>query len=565
MSLKIVTSEIERFLKSSEPEVLVLRGKWGTGKTYLWKALVREFAQSDLPTSRYSYVSMFGINSLDDFRYLLFQQCVPNKTIGTVPSMSSFKENAAAFAESYGRKSASLFSKLPVVKDFMSEVRSLAYLSVNNTLICIDDVERKGKDLDIREILGVVSQLKEEKSCKVILIMNQSGLDSENIFQFETYREKVIDIELAFSPTAKECASIGLDLSQPIDAQLKPLILKLGITNIRVIFRIKRLIKLVHPHLEKLEPEVFHQAIHTLALFTWCYLSDDEVSPNYEFVKKSGLGFMMAWEEDDEKSSEKEKAWRSVLLDYGVTSIDEFDLTLAEIVETGFVIPEKLESAANNLNAQIVANKGDQSFGEAWKLYHDSFDDNQAQVIQLIFDRFKENVKYITPLNLNATVSLLRELNRDDLADECIDYYVESRKDESDLFDLDEYPFAGDIRDKKIIDSFAKAISETEPELSLRDVVARIAGKNGLSRNDIEVMSAASVDEYYNLFKSEKGAHLRGFVKACLQFKRIAGTTEEQQSISSKAEEALKRIGSESDINRRRVSSYGIDVPKIQD
>ena len=536
----------------------MIRGEWGTGKTFTWKRLLNEFRKDDLPTKRYSYVSLFGVNTLEDFRFLLFQQCITNSAIGTEPSMQSFKENAASFAESYGRKATKLLNRIPIISDFMGEVKSLAYLSLGETLICIDDLERKGKDLDVREILGTISQLKEEKSCKIVLILNASGLDSENRSQFEAYREKVIDIELAFSPTAEECAEIALTPHSLTDTQLRPLLLKLGITNIRVIFRIKRLIKIVTPHLKDFEPELLQQAMHTLTLFTWCYLSDDGVSPPYEFLKGSRLNILGV--PDDEVDSEEENGWRSILQDYSFFDIDEFDLVLADVVETGYVNARVLRKTATNLNSQVLANKGDKSFSEAWRLYHDSFSDNQDQVVDLMFSRFKENAAYITPMNLNGTVSLLRELNRDDLADECIEYYIETRKSEYKLFDLDDYAFADDITDPGIKNAFEKAMVDAEPELTLRDVVTRIAGKNGWGIKDIEVMSNASVDDFYQLFKSENGDHLRSYVKACLQFKRISNTSDTEKAISSTAEEALKRIGAESDINRRRVSSYGVKV-----
>lgn len=558
MSLKIVEAEIERFLTSPDPEVLVIKGEWGTGKTFTWKKLLNEFSKKDLQTKRYSYVSLFGVNTLEDFRFLLFQQCMTNSAIGTEPSMQSFKENAASFAESYGRKATRFLDRIPVISDFMGEVKSLAYLSLSESLFCIDDLERKGQDLDVREILGTISQLKEEKSCKIVLILNQSGLDEKNKSQFEAYREKVIDIELAFSPTAEECIDIGFDPESSVDTQLRPLILKLGITNIRVICRIKRLIKIVTPHLSGLEPELLQQAIRTLTLFTWCYLSDDGVSPSYMFLKGSRLNILGL--PDNDVDSEEENCWRSMLQDYGLFDIDEFDLALAEVVETGYVNKQLLQKAAANLNSQVIADKGDKSFREAWDLYHDSFNDNQNQVIDVMFSRFKENVTYITPLNLNGTVSLLRALDRDNLADECIEYYIERRKGERKLFDLDDYAFAGDITDPAIRDAFERTMVDAEPELSLRDVVARIAGRNGWGTKDIEVMSKATVDDYYQLFKSERGDHLRSFVKACLQFKQISNASDKQRAISSTAENALKRIGKESHINRRRVSSYGVKV-----
>jgi len=558
MTLSVVKAEIERFLRSEEAEVLVLKGGWGTGKTFTWKKLIAEFvSRESLPTIRYSYVSLFGVNSLQDFKFLLFQQSVPNSTIGNDPSISAFRENALGFSETFARKGFNWFAKLPILKDFSSEVRSLAFLSIKKTLVCVDDFERKAKELEARDVLGLISQLKEEKGCKVVLIMNDGGLDEADFKEFEKYREKVIDIELGFDPNVEECISIGLDSEDELDRKLEPKLLKLGIKNIRVIFRIKRLIRIVLPHLREFEPEILDQAIHTIALFSWCYLSDDSVSPNYDFVKNSGLKLMGL---SDDEISDVEKAWSGILQDYGFISVDEFDLVLADVVETGYVNPNSFSNPLSALNAQLLANKGEKSFSEAWHHYHDSFDNNQEEVINLIYERFRENVKYISALNLNGTVSLLRELGRDDLADTCISHYIENRRDEPKLFDLDSYSFAGDITDKRLRQEFNRVHIDIAPQKSLRETVREIAGKNGWGRRDIEVMAEASEDDYYELFKTEQGRHLHSFVNACLQFKRIQGTSDRERSISDNAEAALRRIATESKVNRRRVAIYGIHI-----
>ena len=560
MTLSIVREEIFRFLESKNAEVLVLKGEWGTGKTFTWKRLLKEYIQhNELPTSRYSYVSLFGSNSLQDFKFLLFQQSIQNSTIGSEASVSSFKENAVGFSEMFGRKGFGLFGSLPMIKGFSAELRSLAFLSLTNTLVCLDDLERKGRGLEVRDILGLVSQLKEEKNCKTVIILNEQGLADSDQEQFELYREKVIDIELAFTPNVDECISVGLESDDKIDQKLKPKIAELGITNIRIIFRIKRLISIILPHLEEYEPELSDQAIHTVVLFCWCYLADDSTSPNYEFVKKSGLA-LLGLKDDDAR--EEEKAWTSILHSYQFSSVDEFDLVLAGIVESGYIDPEALKAPLEGLNARMLANKGDKSFEEAWRLYHDSFEDNQDDVIDLIYSRFKENVSYISPLNLNGTVSLLRELGREDLADSCIDHYVSSRSDTPELFNLQSYPFSGEISDPQIRKRFEEAYISAVPPKPLRETVEGIAGKTGWGREDISVMASASEDDYYTLFKGENGPHLHSFVNACLQFKRIEGLDDEERSIAEKAETALRRIAGESAVNRRRVASYGIALDK---
>lgn len=69
MSTELVIKEIQRFLASEEEEIMSLRGRWGVGKTYTWKKFLKEASdQKKIALERYSYVSLFGVNSLDEFR-----------------------------------------------------------------------------------------------------------------------------------------------------------------------------------------------------------------------------------------------------------------------------------------------------------------------------------------------------------------------------------------------------------------------------------------------------------------------------------------------------------------
>ena len=63
MTTATVRSVVERFLKSSDPEVLVLKGAWGVGKTYAWNKWVAD-SKNALPLKSYCYVSLFGIPPL---------------------------------------------------------------------------------------------------------------------------------------------------------------------------------------------------------------------------------------------------------------------------------------------------------------------------------------------------------------------------------------------------------------------------------------------------------------------------------------------------------------------
>jgi hypothetical protein len=67
VSIALIESEIQRFLSAAEPEVLCISGHWGVGKTFAWNRFLSDAkAKQKIALKRYSYVSLFGVNSLDE-------------------------------------------------------------------------------------------------------------------------------------------------------------------------------------------------------------------------------------------------------------------------------------------------------------------------------------------------------------------------------------------------------------------------------------------------------------------------------------------------------------------
>ena len=74
MSVKVIKDQIFQFLSSDEPEVMAIKGEWGVGKTFSWKKFLKDASSEDkISLDRYSYVSLFGINSLEAFKYSIFE------------------------------------------------------------------------------------------------------------------------------------------------------------------------------------------------------------------------------------------------------------------------------------------------------------------------------------------------------------------------------------------------------------------------------------------------------------------------------------------------------------
>ena len=192
MSLNVAKEQIEKFLNSDLPEVMAIKGAWRVGKTYTWNKLLKDAEEEKkVKYKKYSYVSLFGINSLESLKYSVFEQTINTDLIGN-PSLDTFKTNADTLLTSLGKKSLQYFQSAPLVKNFAPAIQSASFLSVNKTIICIDDFERKSEDVSLRGVLGLVLLLKEQRDCKIVLIFNDEKMGEENADKYQRFREKVI-------------------------------------------------------------------------------------------------------------------------------------------------------------------------------------------------------------------------------------------------------------------------------------------------------------------------------------------------------------------------------------
>ena len=555
MSIQIIKEQIDFFIATPEAEVLAIKGDWGVGKTFTWNKFLLQAKNEDrISFDKYSYVSLFGINSLDSFKFSIFENVVDTDILDKEANLETFQKNSKNLASKIGRVG------LGIIKEstsFSSVIESISFLSLNKILICVDDLERSGADLSVKDILGLVSQLKEQKKCKIVFLLNDG---EDGLGDYDKYKEKVIDVELDFSPTPEECADIAFDNGKTTTAQLKYFSNKLRIKNIRVLKKIERMIDIAIPLAEGLEDAVKQQVIQSLTLFSWCYYcskSDNNI-PSIDFVTNGGYSSLGLGKDED--IPDTEKSWRSTLVNYDYKLTDELDLVLADSVKRGYFISDEFSRNAKIINDRLLEAKSEKDSHDAWNIYHDSFENNQDEVIDVIYNSLKENTKQISPTNLNGAVTLFRALGRDDLATEVIDLYIEKRSDEIELFNMKENNFIGDIKDTEVVDKFNEKYNSSIITENAAQVLGRISGENSWNQEDEIVLANTSTEDYYKLFKSEKGRYLSRWVNTCLKFGNYGSASDVQKEIAKRATEALKRIGAESEINRRRVLKFGIEV-----
>lgn len=555
--INIIKNEIRRFLASEEPEVLAIKGNWGVGKTYAWIKFLEE-AKSIINQNlnSYSYVSLFGTNNLDDLKYSIFEQSIDKNIIGEKPDIDNFKKRVDS-TWGKGKKLFKLLGNTPWTRDIVATINSLSFLSIKKTIVCIDDIERRGRGLEIKDVMGMVSLLKEQKNCKIVMILNDGVLSKVEQKEFDRYREKVIDIELLFDPVPSDCVEIVLTEDDKLSQKLKERLLTLGIKNIRVIKKIERLARLLNDKLSQreYEDEILHQALSSLVLFAWCYYGESggENKPPINWIKDLNEYSDFLHSQDD--VSEEVKKWKTILDIYKYSRTEKFDLIIFKVVETGYIDETELHHEAERINNLIISSKSKGSIREAWNLLLDSFNNDEDDFIQNIFDSHKNNIEYISPIDLNSAVSILLEFDYNEKAEELLSLYIEVNKNDIDAFCLQSHELIH-VTNKMIIERFDEIQHSIRPKKSLSETLDFISQMNGWNPEEIEILSKATEDDFYNVFKNTNGPQLVPRIRGALQFGHIQNATPEWLEIYNRAKNALIRIGNESKINRKRVGRY---------
>lgn len=556
-STTLVQNEIERFLRSQEPEVLCITGEWGVGKTYNWQSKLEQLrARREVGLARYSYVSLFGINSLDALKQSIFE----NMEFVLPEGQSGFDRIVSGANRGFqqSKKLTSAVSAIPMVGDALAKLtQPFVFTSIRNQIVCIDDLERRGKDFSVKDVFGLISYLREQKGCKVVLLLNEDklGSDPQAAMDFRDYFEKVVDAKVVFAPTPEEAAAIAFPGKDRLSQIIAEYSVKLGVKNIRVLKKIERLIGIVLPAVEGLGGDIERQVVHSLVIFGWSQFDAGAKPPPFSFLRRSSLSRYM--DRQDAKDIDKEEErWDVITESYGFSHMDDFDLALMSFVESSVLNFDEIRNEAIKQHAANEQRKRAGSFENAFRPLHDSFGSNEDEVCSAMVAGIKENFDVINLVNVDEVVGVLNRLDRQDIVNELIDFVAAKAVDD---FWINDDPFRRKVTNERlsaIVEAHKKA---AEPVLDFeRDLVA--VAQN---RDDelISQLAAQPVKRFVDLFESKTGEDLKRLILSALDSRRISNATPEQQEIVRKAEAALLEIGQKSRLNAIRVQKYGVTVP----
>ena len=150
-------------LDESKDSVILLDGKWGSGKTHLLNEFIKKYKKHPV-----YYVSLLGKRNVDDINTSLYMEVHRDRIIeNVVPS------------------SVSPFANIPTLDYALKIKEGCSYI------VILDDLERYASS-HYDEFLSYVSSLV-LKGVKVIVVSNLSYLGAGEKFNFDMYKEKIFD------------------------------------------------------------------------------------------------------------------------------------------------------------------------------------------------------------------------------------------------------------------------------------------------------------------------------------------------------------------------------------
>jgi hypothetical protein len=556
-STTAVQNEIERFLRSPEPEVLCITGDWGVGKTYNWQVKLDQMRTNRaVGLARYSYVSLFGINSLEGLKQSIFENLkfiVPEGQTGYDRMVSGANRT---FQQ--GKRLVQAASAIPIAGDALAKIsQPFLFSSIFNQIICIDDLERRGDNLTIKDVFGLISYLREQKSCKIVLLLNEAKLEQ---VEYKEYFEKVIDAKIVFSPTPPEAAAIAFPSDDILSKLVREYSVRLGIKNIRVMKKIERLVRIAVSAIPEMSDEIRRQTVQSLVIFGWCKFDSGSNPPPLEYLGEGSLARAVERQTSNTKASEDEKRWDAIRTRYDFGYADDFDLDLMKFVDTSVIDIDEIVLEAGKQEAALQRNKQSGSFESAFRPLHDSFLDNEDEVCNAMISGVKDNLEVVSLANFDAVVSTLERLGRTAMVAELIDFVVKEAP--SDYW-LNDDPFRRVIKSERLKKIIAERREVAKPALNFeRDLVESAQNFN---KEKIAELADVSQESYLKLFESKKGEELRRIVLAALAFRQIGNATPQMKEIVEKAEGALRAIGKRSALQALRMENFGVSLSTTLD
>jgi hypothetical protein len=513
MSMKHTKGNLERLLADKDIKVMALSGKWGTGKSEMWKKL--RYASMDPEIKNALYVSLFGVTSITELKLKLVQAAAPllDKKGPGMDALKSIFKAAKQFGLSYFKAGSAI-----------NEITLLSVPAfVREKFIVIDDIERKHDKLSIDEVLGFIDDFTQNYRCRMLLILNADKLADKTIW--EKIREKVIDEELRLDTTMSEAFDIAIQLSpSKFSKNIKPAVEACGVTNIRIICKVIRVVNKILADRMPLPDDTLNRIIPSTVLLSAIHYNGIENGPTMDYFLAHGSSIYRsnplrrhkryADETEDDKLHAR---WDLLFQRLGIVCTDEYEKLVSDYLNSGL-----LDRSAVDAIIDRYCN------------------DSHLAGVQMRASAFLQSLRWDPELTLEDVLAAARNLLTDIscldcytvtllhdrllkfeggrmIAEQMVSSWIDKLKAKAMEPGADSMQFVLDNWNGRhlhpsIVTAFKDSHGYVEKSKTLCEVCLYLAKENAWGITEEAVMQSATVDDFMQTILSLRGEQLKMFL-----------------------------------------------------
>lgn len=448
---------IEEFLKhyfklpSSSQYAVLLKGKWGVGKTWFLKEIMASLHNPDYRVKTHLYVSLYGVASFEEIENELFRQLHPvlsSKGMALAGKIGKglLKTALQIDLNGDGKSDASVSSQVPDINlpDYLSNTEGL--------ILVFDDLERASMDLE--NLLGYINYFVEHQGYKVVIIANEDELvnkEKTSDVSYKRIKEKLIGktfeiqprLDLAINNFIKEIESQATqDLFNSNIDLIKDYYRRSAYLNLRhlrqALMDFSRLVELLSNEIKE-ENKVIKHLLMIYLIFSFEIKSANMEPVDIKALKGAHISALSSKYNGEEALEEGNNFYIALKEKY--PDFDTFDMLLEDsvwidIFDKSLIHREKIEESLKN--SRYFPNKNQPEWIRLWYFMHledDEFD-SLLYIVKKQFcnKKYEElgEIKHVTGLFLELIDKGLLNITKEevfDIAKDNIDNLIISGKE----------------------------------------------------------------------------------------------------------------------------------------
>ena len=409
--VEFLIDRLKELFSRDEHFVLKINGKWGVGKTHFWNYFSENHLDKNI-----AYVSLFGKETIQDIKTdIILQISKKDAFINSVSgSILNIRSNLGLKEEelNFGVNGSFISSMMTLLKkkDF------------KDVIVCFDDFERLSKKLEPRDLLGLVSELREQKSCHVVMILNQDKIEDDSL---SIYKDKIIDYEFEFSPTPEEAYGVVKDTLTTFKEYPLKYFQKNNINNIRVMKRVVNslndfsFVKEYTKGFESIEIEIVERIIELSTINTMFLF--DEFRELEQYCYDRAVHFAINHNNGKVSEFSKNKIYEEILLyvkghDF---SINDLSSNIIKYLKSSMIYKNRLIKIINKRKEQTNISQMTEDIRNLRNKLDYNLNYNDSEFVKDLFELLTDNSsKLVNTLSSDAFILSINSLKELDSSNE---------------------------------------------------------------------------------------------------------------------------------------------------